>query len=150
MVVNMNGYHKSAKEKRIHLGNLCWVQCSSCCRLCEVFLTIVIEYGLVVLCNVVMWGCYVNSLRALSSLHATITNFAANFLSSGFAGFLLFHESLSIPLVFGALSITIAVVILSNSSVDKKISSRTNIIASLLEKVCFCVQVLNALSCLKS
>ncbi|KAF3605198.1 hypothetical protein DY000_02047657 [Brassica cretica] len=78
-----------------------------------------------------MWGCYVNSLRALSSLHATITNFAANFLSSGFAGLLLFHESLSIPLVFRALSITIAVVILSNSSVDKKVISNSTLFCIL-------------------
>ncbi|EMS51509.1 hypothetical protein TRIUR3_32657 [Triticum urartu] len=32
-----------------------------------------------------MWGCYVNSLKALSSLQATVTNFAANFISSGFS-----------------------------------------------------------------
>lgn len=55
----------------------------------------VIKYGLVVICNVVMWACYVNSLRALSSLQATVTNFAANFLSSGLAGLFLFQESLS-------------------------------------------------------
>lgn len=42
-----------------------------------------------------MWGCYVNSLRALSSLQATVTNFAMNFLSSGLAGFFLFGETLS-------------------------------------------------------
>ncbi|CAN6975024.1 unnamed protein product [Brassica rapa subsp. trilocularis] len=50
----------------------------------------------------------------------------------------------SLRMVCGALSITVGVVILSKSSVDKKvvrISSRTNIIALLLEKVCFCVQV---------
>ncbi|OEL37617.1 hypothetical protein BAE44_0001366 [Dichanthelium oligosanthes] len=41
-----------------------------------------------------MWGCYVNSLKALSSLQATVTNFAANFISSGLAGYFLFHEPL--------------------------------------------------------
>jgi hypothetical protein len=41
-----------------------------------------------------MWGCYVNSLKALSSLQATVTNFAANFLSSGLAGYFLFEEPL--------------------------------------------------------
>lgn len=55
-----------------------------------------IKYGLVVLFNVTMWGCYVNSLKALSSLQATVTNFAANFLSSGLAGFFLFKETLSV------------------------------------------------------
>ena len=47
-----------------------------------------------VLFNVTMWGCYVNSLKALSSLQATVTNFAANFISSGLAGYFLFHEPL--------------------------------------------------------
>ncbi|KAJ4916944.1 Uncharacterized protein Rs2_02494 [Raphanus sativus] len=87
------------------------------------FSSLVIKYGLVVLCNVVMWGCYVNSLRALSSLQATVTNFAANFLSSGFAGLFLFHESLPFRWFAGALSITIGVVILSKSSVDNKVST---------------------------
>lgn len=54
-----------------------------------------VRYGLVVLFNVVMWGCYVNSLKALSSLQATVTNFATNFLTSGLAGFFLFQELLS-------------------------------------------------------
>ncbi|KAF9620795.1 hypothetical protein IFM89_014732 [Coptis chinensis] len=40
-------------------------------------------------------GCYVNSLKALSSLQATATNFATNFLSSGLAGFFLFDETIS-------------------------------------------------------
>ncbi|XP_042454105.1 uncharacterized protein LOC122038423 isoform X2 [Zingiber officinale] len=53
-----------------------------------------LRYGLVILFNVMMWGCYVNSLKALSSLQATVTNFAANFLTSGLAGFFLFKEPL--------------------------------------------------------
>ncbi|KAH0990557.1 hypothetical protein GBA52_002040 [Prunus armeniaca] len=55
----------------------------------------IVRYGLVILFNATMWGCYVNSLKALSSLQATVTNFAANFLSSGLAGYLLFKEPLS-------------------------------------------------------
>jgi hypothetical protein len=54
-----------------------------------------VRYGLVILFNVTMWGCYVNSLKALSSLQATVTNFATNFLSSGLAGYFLFEEALS-------------------------------------------------------
>ena len=54
-----------------------------------------VRYGLVILFNVTMWGCYVNSLKALSSLQATVTNFATNFLSSGLAGYFLFGEALS-------------------------------------------------------
>ncbi|MQM12962.1 hypothetical protein Taro_045881 [Colocasia esculenta] len=54
-----------------------------------------LKYGLVVLFNVMMWGCYVNSLKALSSLQATVTNFATNFLTSGLAGYFLFEEPLS-------------------------------------------------------
>ncbi|XP_045821159.1 uncharacterized protein LOC123914172 [Trifolium pratense] len=84
---------------------------------------ILIKYGFVVLFNVMMWGCYVNSLKALSSLQATVTNFATNFISSGLAGFFLFQESLSFQWFAGALLIIIGVIILSNSSIEKKVSS---------------------------
>lgn len=53
-----------------------------------------LKYGLVIFFNVTMWGCYVNSLKALSSLQATVTNFATNFLSSGLAGYFIFEEPL--------------------------------------------------------
>ncbi|KAK6938928.1 LOW QUALITY PROTEIN: hypothetical protein RJ641_032436, partial [Dillenia turbinata] len=54
-----------------------------------------VKYGMVIRFNVTMWGCYVNTLKALSSRQATVTNFATNFLSSGLAGFFLFGEVLS-------------------------------------------------------
>ncbi|KAF2310068.1 hypothetical protein GH714_006422 [Hevea brasiliensis] len=99
-----------------------------------------VRYSLVVICNVTMWGCYVNSLKVLSSLQATVTNFATNFLSSGLAGFLFFEEALSAQLedcilsltygtlimkpvlqwFAGALLIVIGVVILSKSSIERK------------------------------
>ncbi|RDY09082.1 hypothetical protein CR513_06608, partial [Mucuna pruriens] len=91
-----------------------------------------VRYGMVLLFNVTMWACYVNSLKALSSLQATVTNFATNFISSGLAGFFFFKESLSfqVPLLLsiitvpqwfaGALLIIIGVVILSNSSIENK------------------------------
>ncbi|XP_052114635.1 uncharacterized protein LOC107482264 isoform X2 [Arachis duranensis] len=80
-----------------------------------------IRYAFVALFNVTMWGCYVNSLKSLSSLQATVTNFATNFISSGLAGFFFFHESLSPQWFAGALLIIIGVVILSKSSVEEKI-----------------------------
>ncbi|KAF8038045.1 hypothetical protein BT93_B0796 [Corymbia citriodora subsp. variegata] len=61
---------------------------------CSSFPHWVIKYGFVILFNVTMWGCYVNSLKSLSSLQATVTNFSTNFLTSGLAGFFLFDESL--------------------------------------------------------
>ncbi|KAJ9166010.1 hypothetical protein P3X46_020812 [Hevea brasiliensis] len=79
-----------------------------------------VRYSLVVICNVTMWGCYVNSLKVLSSLQATVTNFATNFLSSGLAGFLFFEEALSAQWFAGALLIVIGVVILSKSSIERK------------------------------
>ncbi|KAK1427266.1 hypothetical protein QVD17_15949 [Tagetes erecta] len=79
-----------------------------------------VRYGMVVLCNVMMWGCYVSSLKALSSLQATVTNFATNFLSSGLAGFFLFEEPLSPKWFAGALLIVAGVFILSKSSVEEK------------------------------
>ncbi|KAL8525818.1 hypothetical protein ACS0TY_015166 [Phlomoides rotata] len=53
-----------------------------------------LKYALVVIFNVIMWGCYVNSMKSLSSLQATVTNFATNFLASGSSGFFLFGEAL--------------------------------------------------------
>ncbi|XVE69782.1 hypothetical protein DITRI_Ditri10aG0018800 [Diplodiscus trichospermus] len=86
----------------------------------KLLLSPLVRYGLVVIFNVVMWGCYVNSLKALSSLQATVTNFATNFLTSGLAGFFLFEELLSSKWFAGALSIVIGVLILSKSSVERK------------------------------
>ncbi|PSS31284.1 Xylanolytic transcriptional activator xlnR like [Actinidia chinensis var. chinensis] len=79
-----------------------------------------IRYGLVIFFNVIMWACYVNSLKALSSLQATVTNFATNFLSSGLAGFFLFEETLSFQWFAGALLIVIGVLVLSKSSIEVK------------------------------
>ncbi|XP_020685590.1 uncharacterized protein LOC110101859 isoform X1 [Dendrobium catenatum] len=79
-----------------------------------------LRYGLVLFFNVTMWGCYINSLKALSSLQATVTNFATNFLSSGVAGFFLFQESLPSRWFAGAFFIIIGVFILSKSNIEKK------------------------------
>ncbi|AET04189.1 hypothetical protein MtrunA17_Chr8g0378611 [Medicago truncatula] len=84
---------------------------------------ILIKYGFVVFFNVTMWCCYVNSLKALSSLQATVTNFATNFISSGLAGFFFFHEHLSFQWFAGASLIIVGVIILSNSSIEKKVSA---------------------------
>ncbi|XP_062076999.1 uncharacterized protein LOC133781904 [Humulus lupulus] len=69
----------------------------------------IIRCGLVVLFNLTMWGCYVNSLRPLSSLQATLTNF----LTSGLAGYFLFEEPLPFQWFSGA------TLILSKSSIHK-------------------------------
>ncbi|OVA12608.1 Drug/metabolite transporter [Macleaya cordata] len=83
----------------------------------------IVKYGMVIFFNVIMWGCYVNSMKALSSLQATVTNFATNFLSSGLAGFYLFDEPLSAQWFAGALLVVLGVFVLSKSSVEKKASS---------------------------
>ncbi|CAN4122946.1 unnamed protein product [Withania somnifera] len=67
-----------------------------------------------------MWGCYVNSLKAISSLQATVTNFATNFLSFGLTEFLLFQEPLPIQWFAGASFIVLGVIVLSKSSIKKK------------------------------
>ncbi|KAG6538582.1 uncharacterized protein LOC122038423 isoform X3 [Zingiber officinale] len=82
-----------------------------------------LRYGLVILFNVMMWGCYVNSLKALSSLQATVTNFAANFLTSGLAGFFLFKEPLPSQWFLGAILIILGVYVLSQSSSPRKLNS---------------------------
>lgn len=86
----------------------------------KVFLEQLVKYGLVIFFNVLMWGCYVNSLKALSSLQATVTNFATNFLTSGLAGFFLFEEALSYKWFTGAVLIVVGVLLLSKSSIETK------------------------------
>ncbi|KAG6432062.1 hypothetical protein SASPL_103635 [Salvia splendens] len=83
-------------------------------------LILVLKYALVVLFNVIMWGCYVNSMKSLSALQATVTNFATNFLTSGMSGYILFNESLPLKWFAGAALIVIGVVVLSKSSIEKK------------------------------
>ncbi|KAL8516410.1 hypothetical protein ACS0TY_014899 [Phlomoides rotata] len=79
-----------------------------------------LKYTLVVIFNVIMWGCYVNSMKSLSSLQATVTNFATNFLASGSSGFFLFGEALPFKWFSGAMLIVIGVIVLSKSSIEKK------------------------------
>ncbi|KAJ3682069.1 hypothetical protein LUZ60_014642 [Juncus effusus] len=83
----------------------------------------IIKYAMVILCNVIMWACYTNSLKILSSLQATVTNFATNFISSGLAGYFLFEEPLPSKWFGGAMLIIIGVFILSKSSIEPKPSS---------------------------
>ncbi|GAB4826342.1 hypothetical protein Ancab_009208 [Ancistrocladus abbreviatus] len=95
--------------------------CAALAAICaKYFSSQLVKYSLVVMFNVTMWGCYVNSLRALSSLQATVTNFATNFLSSGLAGFFLFEERLSVKWFVGASLIVIGVLVLSKSSTEQK------------------------------
>ncbi|XP_051139963.1 uncharacterized protein LOC127257540 [Andrographis paniculata] len=79
-----------------------------------------LKYALVIFFNVLMWGCSVNSMKSLSSLQATVTNFATNFLSSGLAGFFLFKEALPVKWFVGASLIVAGVIVLSKSSIEKK------------------------------
>ncbi|TQD92545.1 hypothetical protein C1H46_021881 [Malus baccata] len=80
----------------------------------------IVKYCFVVLFNVTMWGCFVQSLKNLSSLQATATNFATNFLTSGLAGYFLFQEPLSEKWFAGALLIVVGALVLSKSSIEKK------------------------------
>ncbi|KAG9443074.1 hypothetical protein H6P81_018928 [Aristolochia fimbriata] len=91
----------------------------------KLFSSLLLKYGLVIFFNVVMWGCYVNSLKALPSLLATVTNFATNFLTSGLAGFFLFEEPLPSQWFVGALLIVLGVLVLSKSSIHRKERSDT-------------------------
>ncbi|PKA60446.1 hypothetical protein AXF42_Ash008506 [Apostasia shenzhenica] len=86
----------------------------------KLFSSAFFKYGLVLFFNATMWGCYVNSLKALSSLQATVTNFATNFLSSGLAGYFLFKEPLPSQWFAGAVLIVIGVIILSKSNTERK------------------------------
>ncbi|XP_078442019.1 cell growth defect protein [Wolffia australiana] len=79
-----------------------------------------LKFGLVLVLNVVMWACYISSLRVLSSLQATVTSFATNFLSSGFLGSLIFEEPVSPKWLGGAALIVVGVIILSKSSTETR------------------------------
>lgn len=75
-------------------------------------------YGGVVACNVAMWTLYVRSLTCLPSLQATVFNFAANFLLSGLAGFLLFGESAHFQWLLGASLIVMGITVLSKADAN--------------------------------
>ncbi|KAI5083793.1 hypothetical protein GOP47_0003536, partial [Adiantum capillus-veneris] len=85
----------------------------------------VLGYGGVVLLNVLMWSCYVRSLKVLSSLQATVVNFASNFLISGLAGYLCFSEHLPPQWFLGAFLIVTGIVLLSEADTSKE-KSKTN------------------------
>ncbi|KAL9232424.1 hypothetical protein vseg_007538 [Gypsophila vaccaria] len=74
----------------------------------------------VIIFNVTMWACFTNSLKALSSLQATVINFATNFLTSALAAFFLFGEPLSTKWFAGASLIVVGVFILTKSSLETK------------------------------
>ncbi|XP_068336937.1 uncharacterized protein [Pyrus communis] len=80
----------------------------------------IVKYGFVVLFIVAMWGCFVQSLKGISALQATATNFATNFLISGLAGYFWFQEPLSEKWFAGALLIVVAALILSKLSILMK------------------------------
>ncbi|XP_024381977.1 uncharacterized protein [Physcomitrium patens] len=75
-------------------------------------------YICVVACNVMMWTLYVRSLNRLSSLQATVFNFAANFLLSGLAGFLLFGEAAHLQWLLGAALIVAGITVLGRADVS--------------------------------
>lgn len=51
-------------------------------------------FGLVFLCNMLMWNLFVKSMNFSSSVMATVVNSATNFFSSAILGHLLFGEPL--------------------------------------------------------
>ncbi|KAL3514738.1 hypothetical protein ACH5RR_027455 [Cinchona calisaya] len=112
----MDSSEKRKKKKGYSWAVLAGFNAALAAIAAKFFSSQLLGYGLVILLNVIMWGCYVNSLKALSSLQATVTNFATNFLSSGLAGFFLFEEVLPFQWFAGAVLIVIGVIILSKSS----------------------------------
>ena len=51
-------------------------------------------FGMVFVCNMVMWNLFVKSMNFSSSVMATVVNSATNFFSSALLGHLLFSEPL--------------------------------------------------------
>jgi drug/metabolite transporter (DMT)-like permease len=51
-------------------------------------------FGMIIVCNMVMWNLFVKSMNLSSSVTATVVNSATNFFSSALLGHLLFSEPL--------------------------------------------------------
>ncbi|KAJ7519224.1 hypothetical protein O6H91_20G029400 [Diphasiastrum complanatum] len=85
----------------------------------------IISYAGVITCNVIMWSCYVRSLKALSSLQATVVNFAVNFILTGFLGLICFGETLHLEWFIGAFFIVFGIFVLSKAGVPNKDSTMT-------------------------
>ncbi|KAK6174775.1 hypothetical protein SNE40_017988 [Patella caerulea] len=64
------------------------------------------------LCNALMWTLFTKSLQHLPSLHATITNTAANFLVSAIIGKVLFGEVLELLWWIGSLFILLGLLLI--------------------------------------
>jgi len=81
-----------------------------------VFYLQVLAFGVMVLVNILMWTVFVKALHFChTSLEATVTNTAANFISSAIVGRLVFGESMSLMWWFGTLLILFGLALMNYS-----------------------------------
>ncbi|KAI0214071.1 hypothetical protein LSAT2_000839 [Lamellibrachia satsuma] len=77
-------------------------------------------FGLIFICNALMWTLFVKSLQTCSSsLEATVTNTAANFFFTAIIGWSFFHESLSLMWWFGS-SLTVMGLVLIHRGMSRE------------------------------
>ncbi|XP_076112536.1 uncharacterized protein LOC143080537 isoform X1 [Mytilus galloprovincialis] len=77
----------------------------------------VIFFLMIFVCNGVMWTFFTKSLQyCSSSVEATVTNTASNFLFTAFVGLLLFDETLTLRWWFGSLLILLGLMLINRGN----------------------------------
>lgn len=77
----------------------------------------VMFFLLIFVCNAIMWTFFTKSLQyCSSSVQATVTNTASNFLFTALVGLVLFNESLSLRWWFGSLLILLGLILINRGN----------------------------------
>lgn len=81
----------------------------------------VLFFAMIFVCNAVMWTLFTKSLQfCTSSVEATVTNTASNFLCSALFGFLLFNEALSVKWLAGSFMILIGLMLIHRGNIKSE------------------------------
>lgn len=95
---------------------------------CEVFVHVslcgklklymqIVCFGLIFVCNILMWTCFTKSLQLCSSsLEATVINTATNFIASALIGWMFFQDLLGIKWWIGSLLILIGLLLINKGN----------------------------------
>ncbi|XP_071173053.1 transmembrane protein 42-like isoform X1 [Mytilus edulis] len=82
----------------------------------------VLFFLMIFVCNGVMWTFFTKSLQyCSSSVEATVTNTASNFLFTAFVGLLLFDETLSLRWWFGSLLILLGLMLINRGNLKDEL-----------------------------
>lgn len=73
-----------------------------------------------VICNILMWLNFTTAMQGMRTVTATSATTTVNFLFSGFAGWILFGEMLSLSWWLGISFIIAGVLLLNSDQIDEK------------------------------